>query len=95
MLKTIVKTVKNTTTKNGENSKGIYKAKNLQNKISSCINKSVPHGSRASDVNSPVDVNSPLFGFCQFYSTNMENICHNIMLHIHRKNTYLLPYKIS
>ena len=29
---------------------------------------------RASDVNSPVDVNSPLFGFCQFYSTNMENM---------------------
>ena len=29
---------------------------------------------RASDVNSPVDVNSPLFGFCKFYSTNMENM---------------------
>ena len=29
---------------------------------------------RASDVNSPVDVNSPLFGFCQLNSTNMENM---------------------
>ena len=27
---------------------------------------------RASDVNSPVDVNSPLFGSCQFDSINME-----------------------
>ena len=29
---------------------------------------------RTSDVNSPMDVNLPLFGFCQFHSTNMENM---------------------
>ena len=29
---------------------------------------------RASDVNSPVDVNSPLFCFCQFYSTNTASL---------------------
>ena len=25
-------------------------------------------------VNVPIDVNSPLFGFCQFYGANMENM---------------------
>ena len=46
----------------------------------------------ASDVNSPMDVNLALFGFCEFYNTNMENVI--ILLAINRKNTYSILHGI-